>query len=197
MKKVILIVIVVGMLGWAVYDFFSSADENENSQEQNGGAMITSPPKDDTDDEVTKSGEVGISKGDIAPDFELKNSDGETVRLSDYRGERVLVNFWATWCAPCRAEIPDLQKLHDNKHVTILAINLTESEKGDGDITDFVEEFKMTFPILMDANSEASAVYQVQAYPTSYMIDSNGRIKFIALGAMNYDIMVRELEKLK
>ena len=196
MKKGILIVIVLGMLGWAAYDFFISA--NENSQEQNGGAMITSPPKEGAEeDKVKNSDKKGISKGDFAPDFELKTLDGETVRLSDYRGERVLINFWATWCPPCRAEIPDLQKLHDNKDVTILAINLTESEKGNGDITDFVKEFEMTFPVLMDEKSEVSTTYQVQAYPTSYMIDSNGRIQFIALGAMNYDIMVRELEKLK
>ncbi|GGB40152.1 redoxin domain-containing protein [Virgibacillus dakarensis] len=197
MKKIILIVIVVGMLGFATYDFVSSTDET--TQEDTGGisgGKITSPPADN-EEKVVESDKVGLAKGQIAPDFELKTLEGETVRLSDYKGKRVLANFWATWCPPCRAEIPDLEKLYNNKDVVILAVNLTESEKSVDNITDFVEEYEMTFPVLMDVNSDVSTAYQVQAYPTSYMIDSNGRIQFIALGAMNYDLMVQQLEKME
>ncbi|WP_188455332.1 peroxiredoxin family protein [Virgibacillus oceani] len=194
MKKNIIIVIVVGMLGFATYEFVTSPGQ-EDSGDVSGG-MITSPPKD-SEEEVKESDEVGLEKGEFAPDFELETLEGERVRLSDYKGKRVLVNFWATWCPPCRAEIPDLEKLYDKKDVTILAVNLTESEKSENNITDFVEKFGMTFPVLMDVNSDVSSAYRVQAYPTSYMIDSNGRIQFIALGAMNYDRMVQELEKME
>ncbi|MGY0692703.1 peroxiredoxin family protein [Virgibacillus sp. FSP13] len=197
MKKAVLIVVIVGMLGFATYDLVISSDKSGQDNSENiSGGIITSPPKENGD-EVRESDSVGIAKGEFAPDFELKTLDGETVRLSDYKGERVLVNFWATWCPPCRAEIPDLQKLYDKKDVTILAVNLTESEKSEGDVKNFVEEFEMTFPVLKDTNSKVSTTYQVRAYPTSYMIDSNGRIQFIAMGAMNYDLMAQELAKIE
>lgn len=179
MKKGIFIVLILGMIGWAVYDFIGSSAGNSISEEKNGSES---------------ENETGIAIGDMAPDFELETVEGETVRLSDYRGKRVLVNFWATWCPPCRAEIPDMQKLYDNEDVVILAVNMAESPDT---VTDFVKEFNMTFPVLMDTESEVTGIYQVQAYPTSYMIDSNGRIQFMRLGAMNYDLMVQELEKME
>src|SRR5699024_2255442 len=114
MKKVILIVLVVGMFGWAIYEFVGSDDEGDEN----------------TSDTEESSDQVGFGKGHIVLDFELNTLDGETVRLSDYRGERVFVNFWATWCPPCRAEIPDLLKLYENKDVEILAVDLTNTENS-------------------------------------------------------------------
>ncbi|MEN1967230.1 TlpA disulfide reductase family protein [Lentibacillus sp. N15] len=195
MKKLILIIIIVGMVGYATYEFMNSSSSKEDMADTNGGAMITSPPADE--DKAKESDRTGLSKGDMAPDFELETLDGKTVHLSDFKGERVLVNFWATWCPPCRAEIPDLEKLYQNKDVTILATNLTMSEENENKVTDFVDEFGMSFPVLKDSDGDVSATYQVQAYPTSYMIDSNGRIQFIQLGPMNYDQMVQELENMK
>lgn len=96
MKKTILIVIVVGMFGWTVYDFTSSTNETAIEEEQ--GGMITSTPPSDDEDEVTESEEIGLALGQIAPDFELETLKRETVRLSDFRGTRVIINFWATWC---------------------------------------------------------------------------------------------------
>ncbi|WP_087974288.1 redoxin domain-containing protein [Oceanobacillus rekensis] len=179
MKKGISIVIILGMLGWAIFDFIGSSEDDSISGGENAS------------DAADKT---GLAIGDIAPDFELETSEGETVRLSDYRGKRVLVNFWATWCPPCRAEIPDMQKLYDNKDVAILAVNMAETPDT---VTEFVKEYEMTFPVPMDAESEVIDTYQVQAYPTSYMIDSNGRIQYMRLGAMNYDLMVQELEKME
>lgn len=184
MKKAILIVVIVGMFGWAIYEFIGTSDE-------------TAVDEDESDSEET-SDEIGLGKGNIAPDFELKTMDGETVRLSDYRGERVFINFWATWCPPCRAEIPDLLKLHKNKDVEILAVDLTNTESSEEDVVQFTEEFEMnTFPVLMDVDADVAIDYQVQAYPTTYMVDSTGHIQFSAMGAMNYDFMVQELEKMK
>jgi peroxiredoxin len=186
MKKTIIIVVITLIVSWTVFDFINSKEETEN--------------KEDTKiDVAVDSDEIGLSVGDIAPDFELTTLDGETVRLSDYRGKRVFINFWATWCPPCRAEMPDMQKLYEEKEVDveILAVNITESEKNEKDVTDFVKDFGLTFPILMDVNSVVSTTYKVQAYPTSYMIDSSGRIQLIAPGAMNHEFMVQEIEKMK
>ncbi|RYG74684.1 TlpA family protein disulfide reductase [Lentibacillus lipolyticus] len=200
MKKAILIVLVAGMLSWAVYDLISTPDDTsveEDNGNLSGGGKITSPPPDGNDSEVKESDEVGLSVGQMAPDFELTTLEGETIRLSDYRGQRVIVNFWATWCPPCRAEIPDFQKLYDKKDVEILAVNLTGTEESEEEVRNFVNEFEMTFPVPMDANADVATIYQIRAYPTSYMIDSNGRIQFSAMGAMNYDLMVQELSKME
>lgn len=195
MKKAIFTVIIVGMFGWAVYQFMSTSDQTEADKIADN--TITSPPKGKSDEKVVESDKVGLTEGKVAPNFKLKTINGKTVQLSDYRGENVIVNFWATWCPPCRAEIPDLQKLYDNKDVVILAVNLTGTEKSVDKVTEFVKEYEMTFPVLMDESLEVSTSYQVQAYPTSYMIDSAGRIQFKAIGAMNYDIMLQGLEKMQ
>lgn len=180
MKNLILIVIVVGMLGWAVYDLVIPADNNKNVGE-----------------EVIESSEVGLEKGQIAPDFELTTLDGGTVKLSDFKGQRVMINFWATWCPPCRAEMPDMQKFYENNDVKILAVNLLETESNPDKVQEFIDEFELTFTIPIDKESAVSNKYEIYAYPTSFMIDSNGRIQFIAVGAMNYDIMVQEFEKMQ
>ncbi|MGJ9384625.1 redoxin domain-containing protein [Salipaludibacillus sp. CF4.18] len=192
-NKIILALLVVGMVGWAVIDLVMSTSEGAN-QEDN--VIVTETPSAD-DEEVVASDSVGLGKGEIAPDFELTTLKGEKVRLSDYRGKRVFVNFWATWCPPCRAEMPDMEKLYGKTNIEILAVNLTESEKSEENVATFVDEFGLTFPVLMDEESELESTYQVQAYPTSYLIDSNGRIQYIALGAMNYDLMFQEFEKME
>lgn len=183
MKKIVLISVVILLFGWAVYDFIGSKDNTANNLSQN--------------DDMTNTDEIGLDVGKLAPDFELETLTGETVRLSDYRGKPIIVNFWATWCPPCRAEIPDFQKLYNNHDVVILAVNLTQSEKSEDRVREFVNDFEMTFPILMDEQADVSTVYQVQAYPTSYMIDSNGHIQYFAMGPMNYDLMVQQLERMK
>ncbi|MDP4550106.1 TlpA disulfide reductase family protein [Alkalihalobacillus macyae] len=196
MKKAIFIIVVIGMVGWAVYDSISSTDATKE-ENVSKNTMNSTQSQGDGDGEAVESEEVGIKEGQIAPNFKLQTLDGETVQLSDYRGERVIINFWATWCPPCRAEIPDFQKLYEKKDAKILAVNLTETEENPEEVKGFIKEYGMTFPVLMDVNSDVSTTYQVRAYPTSYMIDSDGRIQFVAMGALNYDLMVQEYEKMK
>src|SRR5699024_7546127 len=99
------------MIGWTVYDFAGSSNDDD-PEEEIGGATITSSSSNQEDEEKTDPSErVGLEIGNKALDFKLKTLEGETERLSDHRGKRVIVNFWATWCPPCREEIPDLQRL--------------------------------------------------------------------------------------
>ena len=178
MKKIILVVLVLGMVGWAVFEYISSSSEDTGMIEQD------------------ESLDVGLSQGQIAPDFMLKTLDGEEVTLSDFRGQPVIINFWATWCPPCRAEMPDFERIYESEDVEILAVNLTESERNTQVVHDFIEELDLTFLIPMDEDSTINDGYNVAAYPTSYMIDSEGRVQFVARGAINYDILQRELAKL-
>src|SRR5699024_12509827 len=110
----------------------------KNEEKNNRGGIITYETAQNEKGEVNNlADDVGLGKGEKAPNLEIKTLDGEKVKLSDYEGEKVIVNFWATWCPPCREEIPDLQKLYDNYDVEILAIDLTETESS----LDVVEEF--------------------------------------------------------
>ncbi len=196
MKKIILVVVITLMVSWTVFDLVNSKEETANQEDT---ANQENTNKEDTSiEETVGSEETGLAIGNIAPDFELTTLEGKTARLSDYRGQRVFINFWATWCPPCRAEMPDMQKLYESDiDIEILAVNMIESEKNEEVVTEFVKDFGLTFPILMDENSDVVTTYRVQAYPTSYMIDSTGRIQFVAIGAMNHDLMVQEIEKMK
>ncbi len=190
MKKAIIIVVMIGMLSWAIFDFLDTDEKNVAQSERTG------EQEDSNEIEDTEEVEVGLYVGQQAPDFELQTLSGETVRLSDFRGKRVMVNFWATWCPPCRAEMPDMEKFYNAKDVEILAVNLTDTETSIGAIENFVDEFELTFPILLDSNLDVSFLYKIQPIPTTFMVDSNGIIRFHAFSALNYDLMVREFEKM-
>lgn len=186
--------IVVGMLGWAVYEFVFTTDDNK-VQEDN--KVISQSKIRDINEEETESNVIGIGKGEMAPDFELTTLEGEIVKLSDFKGQRIMLNFWATWCPPCRAEMPDMQKFQEKKDVKILAVNLLETESNPDKVQKFIDDFNLTLTVPLDEESVVSDQYQIMAYPTSFMIDSKGRIQFIALGALNYNLMVQEFEKMQ
>src|SRR5699024_10371398 len=135
-------------VGWTVYDF---VDVEDNEESDDSGGIITSEPAQNENGEVNNlADDVGLGKGEKAPDLEIKTLDGEIVKLCDYVGEKVIVNVWATLCPTCREEIPDLQKLYDNYDVEILAIDLTETESSLDAVEEFVyDEFEMTFPVLL------------------------------------------------
>ncbi|MGN7178970.1 thiol:disulfide interchange protein [Paenibacillus sp. FSL R5-0490] len=142
---------------------------------------------------------IGLEKGSLAPDFELTDMEGNPVKLSDYRGKSVLLNFWASWCPPCRAEMPHMEKLYKkykDKKFDILAVNLTNTEKNNGDAEKFVKELGLTFTIPMDVKGTVGADYNIMAYPTSYFIDSDGVIREKVLGALNEEYMEKEIKKL-
>lgn len=194
MKKGILIVIFLAMLSWAVYDFIGS-DEKPDAQESDMSGSTTNGEKENSED--AEETLVGLKIGNHAPDFQLQTLNGEQAKLSDYRGSRVMLNFWATWCPPCRAEMPDMERFHQVKDVVILAVNLTETEPNVQQIENFVSEYNLTFPILLDEQIEVATQYMIQPIPSTFMIDSNGVIQYKAFGAMNYGLMVNEFEKME
>ncbi|HSP20749.1 MAG TPA: TlpA disulfide reductase family protein [Planococcus sp. (in: firmicutes)] len=133
--------------------------------------------------------EQGLAKGEMAPDFELETLDGKTVKLSDYKGKKVILNFWATWCPPCRAEMPHMQAYYEDQaasdNVEILAVNLTKEDHGLEKIKTFKEEYGLSFPIPMDENGEIGSLYQAVTIPTSYILDTQGRVQTKFVGPMD------------
>ena len=120
--------------------------------------------------------------GFAAPDFTLETLGGQSLRLADLRGQVVLINFWATWCPPCRAEMPAIQQVyqrHREHGFTVLAVDIQE---GDTQVADFVDDMGLTFPILMDREGSVSANYQVKALPSTFFVDREGVIQNVTLG---------------
>lgn len=135
--------------------------------------------------------------GYLAPDFTLTDLEGKTVRLSDLRGQPVYLNFWATWCPPCREEMPDIQQVFTEKgqQVRFLAVNLTGTEKSVQGVREFLSAGGYTFPVLLDEDNAVAEQYQVRAIPTSIFIDAAGVITYRYSGAMNKEKLEAALDK--
>ncbi|WP_445487178.1 peroxiredoxin family protein [Niallia sp. 03133] len=128
-----------------------------------------------------------IEVGDKAPDFTLNNLAGKTIRLSDFQGKIVMLNFWATWCPPCKKEMPIIQQFNKEKHedVVILAVNIDGKE----DVFDFVQNMQLTFPILLDDKDKVNELYKIITIPTTFFIDEKGIIQHKFYSAMPLEIM--------
>lgn len=132
---------------------------------------------------------VGLEVGDIAPNLTLENLAGQTDTLSQYRGKKVLLNFWATWCSPCQEEIPQLvqfDKKPDHNKIVILGVNLTAMETGGVQaVKTFSQKHGMSFPILLDTKEDAMITYGVVTIPTTYLLNEQGVITAKHIGPID------------
>jgi len=122
-------------------------------------------------------------EGELAPDFQLQNLDGKTVALKDFRGKTVLLNFWASWCSPCRAEMPYLQQIYEewsDREFVLLTVNIGESPAR---VKEFLETNNLSLPVFLDAKKNVAQKYNVTAIPTSFFVDKNGIIQAKIIGA--------------
>ena len=121
-----------------------------------------------------------LQPGTLAPNFELPTLAGDFLALDDLRGQSVIINFWATWCVPCRIEMPALQTLHEqNPDVRVLAINLNEDERA---IQNWVASFGLTFDILIDDNEQVAPLYGLQGPPATFVVTEGGTIRRVFYG---------------
>jgi thiol-disulfide isomerase/thioredoxin len=122
-------------------------------------------------------------------DFTLPDIDGEPHALSDYRGRVVMLNFWATWCPPCRREMPSMQRLYAkyrDRGLVVVAVNQWEDEEL---VSEFIRHLSLApaFPILLDRENRVAETYGVQGLPTTYLLDRDGNIRFVAIGGREFD----------
>lgn len=139
-------------------------------------------------DAVVQAEELGLEispmQGGLAPDFTLQTVDGESVQLTSLKGRPVLINLWATWCAPCRLEMPHIQDrfdLYREEGLVVLAVNFDESPEQ---VKTFRDELGLTFDLLLDPGAQVQQLYLNRSYPASFFIDAEGVIQVHHLGVM-------------
>jgi len=147
-----------------------------------------------TGPDTTTDGKIPAPRtGFLAPQFTLYNQQGQPVRLSDLRGRPVLINFWASWCTPCQAEMPAMQKVYQDyqdQGLEILAVNTTYQDDPQA-VASFVQEHSLSFPILLDTDATAAGQYQVRALPTSFFVDADGIIRDVVVGGPMAEALLR------
>lgn len=135
----------------------------------------------------------GPGIGKPAPDFTLATPGGDVVRLSDFRGKIVVLNFWATWCPPCRKEFPELVKLYDpNGDVLVVGVDLQENSDQVGN---FADKFGAKYPIVIDADAKVAGSYRVVGLPSTYFIDKDGVLRAQQFGQLSADILQKRIAK--
>lgn len=134
--------------------------------------------------------------GEEVPEFQFTEANGTTVKLSELRGKRVLINFWATWCGPCRAEMPDLERARQQygDDVVILGVNKLEALEQ---IKPFAEELKVGFKLIANPEGDISERYGAKNIPITYFVNRDGTIGHRRLGVMNYEFISEQIEKLR
>lgn len=187
MKKILVIILALILVGTGCTNV---AKDKEAEEIVDKDTVIIETP-------VNPVGPVkqDIEFGKEAPDFTLKNLDGEDVSLSDYRRKIVLINFWATWCVWCDKEMPDLQRLHEeNEDLVVLAVDSMEDKEV---VKKYIEKGGYDFEVALDSKGDISMTYLVSGLPTSYFVDEDGILLLGVPGMLTYEQMNSVLEKIR
>mgnify|MGYP000119336209 CR=1 FL=1 len=171
-----------------------------NSSEQNNSSSSSSSSSSSTEEKKTRQ----------AFDFSAMDKDGNTVKLSDYKGKKVYINVWASWCGPCIREMPELekvyQKLKDNKDIVFLSMtspndaefkNQSPQDKSKDVILKKAKELGATYPVLFDVNDRFIINYAIRSFPTHILINSDGTFETRIAGGVTEESLTKEIEKLK
>lgn len=190
-----ILMIIMGILMFtgkmnAVTSYLSNISSSQEKTENVSGTEEESGSPEETS-------ETEDSKVIPALDFTLKDQFGNTHTLADYKGKTIFLNFWATWCGPCKAELPDIQKLYEKyseeteEEVVVLGVAGPKmgNEKTEEEIIEFLEENELTYPVLMDTDWTLFQGYGISSFPTTFMIDKEGNVFGYVPGQLSYDIM--------
>ncbi|MBM7869138.1 thiol-disulfide isomerase/thioredoxin [Clostridium pascui] len=195
MKKITIILVLLLLIGGSVYTVYNY----NKSQVSNPNNIInteTNSSDKKQNDNFKNETALKVSKTK-AMDFKLKDLTGKEVSLSDYKGKKVFLNFWATWCSPCKAEMPEMEKLYQetkNSDLVILAVNLDEEKDT---VQKFINSNKYNFPVLLDTGNIVAGKYEVVSIPTSFFIDEEGNIVDKHIGAMTIEDMKNYINNIK
>jgi len=131
--------------------------------------------------------------GAVAPEIRLQSLQGEALSLGDLRGQVVLINFWATWCGPCKLEMPAIQARYNDGGFAVLAVDFNEPADL---VQTFVDDLDLSFPVLLDPGGKVQELYRVRGYPTTFFVDAEGIIRALHIGEMSADILDNYLARM-
>ncbi len=200
-RTLILVLIAVAVI-FVVFDFVRDSSKEEAAREvasqqeeteftqRDELEQDTAPSEADSNVVASPKFSYGASPGQLPYDFELINMEtDEIVKISDFKGQKVFLNFWASWCPPCKVEAPHLQRFSENQdEVVVLGVNVTTSESSIQNAQDFIDEYQLTFTNVYGVE-EMFAPFFVESLPTSYFIDSNGIIQERVIGPVTEDVL--------
>lgn len=176
-----LILMVIFIAGYLTYSIFSQPanQAKQSNQEQ------------PNQDQSTKEQPTPVDKSQVqaAPDFTLTDLDGQNISLSDFQGKNVYINFWASWCGPCKLEMPDIEKIHQDykdKDLVVLAVNIGESQDK---VKTFMNANSLSFPVLLDSQGKTAKTYKVSSIPVSLFVNKEGLIVGKQVGLMTHSQM--------
>jgi peroxiredoxin len=189
MKKALIAAIVaISLIGFSVYTIYNSDPSNSKTN----SSVSTASDKNSTVKNNNSDQTVKVAPNNIktkAIDFKLKDLNGQELSLSDLKGKKVFLNFWATWCPPCKAEMPEIEKLYQETKDTDLVIVAVEIGEPLDTVKPFIENNKYNFKVLLDPDQSVATKYNITSIPTSYFIDTEGNIVSKHVGGMNIDQM--------
>ena len=196
MKKYLIVLILAIVIGGSIFTLNKYNTSNSKSNSSVGGTNKGSTTQNnislqpiETNPNATKTKAI---------DFKLKDLNGKELSLSDLKGKKVFLNFWATWCPPCKAEMPEIEKLYQetkNSNLVIVAVEIGEPLST---VKPFINSNKYNFKVLIDPDQKVAAQYNITSIPTSYFIDVDGNIITKNIGGMNIDQMkayIKTLDK--
>ncbi|OOM10583.1 TlpA family protein disulfide reductase [Clostridium saccharobutylicum] len=198
MKKsliaILLAAFLIGVSILTINNFNFSNSNTDSSVNNTSNKSISS--NGNTSTESTKISPNAIKTKAI--DFKLKDLNGQEISLSDLKGKKVFLNFWATWCPPCKAEMPEIEKLYQETKDSNLVIVAIEIGEPLDTVKQFIDNNKYNFKILLDPDQSVATKYNISSIPTSYFIDAEGNIVSKHVGGMNIDQMkayIKTLDK--
>jgi cytochrome c-type biogenesis protein len=188
-KILLVLVLVLALLvGTSYYEHQQASDRNQPTQ-----------PQISTD---AAAGSGKAAKGKLAPEIILNDLNGQTVKLTDYRGKVVILNFWASWCPPCKSEMPDLdeaaREFTKANDAVLLTINLTDGNRETTETAGkYISDHNFSMKVLLDTQSRAANAYNITSIPTTYIIDKQGVIVNSLVGPTTKDALIKYVDQLK
>lgn len=196
---IISISIITYMLIMIILTSFVFKDESANLEAYSSGLIEDNPNLTGaaSNSLTSENSSLEKKKNTSAPDFELTTLSGDIVKLSDYKGKKVLLNFWASWCKPCEEEMPHIQKFYEEKakesNIEVITVNMTKYERTDlRDVKNFVKDHGLTFPVLLDKEGEIMDLYEIKFFPTTYILDTEG----VIVEAISSPLSYKQIDKL-